>query len=320
MEQKIEERSLQERIGLSLNPSDPATLVERLVRMEDAGVDHIWVGSPPLSQDLLTTLAIATARTTRLKLGTAIVQVFSHHPVHLAQQVLSFNSLAPGRLRLGIGSSSPVLAKNVYGIDMEDRPLSYLREYAQVLHPLLQQGEVHYQGHYFKTDASLSTASQVPLFLATLGPKSFRLAGEVADGALPVLCPVPYLLNTALPALQAGAAIAGRERPRLVAWIPVMLTEDRASALQTGRRLMDIYRTRPPYRNMFVAAGFSQAEIEGVSDSFVESLLVFGSESKVREHLLQLLSMGLDELTVSLFPISDATQEEARLARLIGQL
>lgn len=320
MEQKEEIRSLRERVGLSVVPAaDPAALVATLVEIERAGVDHIWVGGPPWNPDLLVTLAAAAMRTTHLKLGTAIVQVFSRHPVLLAQQALSLNALAPGRVRLGLGTSSPEFAKSVYGIEMS-APLAYLREYLQVLRPLLQQGEVHHQGRYFTVDASRQASAQMPLFIAALGPGAFRLAGEVSDGALPVMCPLPYLLNTALPALSAGAAIAGRSRPPVVAYVPVAFTTDRATALQVGRQEMSIYPRRSVYYNMFVAAGFAKQEIEMVSDSFIESLLVFGDESKIRARLLEILSMGIDELTIGLIPISDAAEEEIRMARLIGQL
>ncbi|MBO0796514.1 MAG: LLM class flavin-dependent oxidoreductase, partial [Ktedonobacteraceae bacterium] len=128
MEQKNVERSLRERVGLTVDPN-PATLVETLVEIEEAGVEHVWVGGgPPWNPDLLTLLSAAAMRTTHLLLGTAIVQVFSRHPVFLAQQALSFNALARGRLRLGIGTSSPAFAKRMYGVEMEP-PLAYLREY-----------------------------------------------------------------------------------------------------------------------------------------------------------------------------------------------
>jgi alkanesulfonate monooxygenase SsuD/methylene tetrahydromethanopterin reductase-like flavin-dependent oxidoreductase (luciferase family) len=268
---------------------------------------------------LLTTLAAAATRTTRLKLGTAVVQTFARHPVLLAQQVLSLNALAPGRLRLGIGTGVPAFAKRVYGIEME-QPLAYLREYVQVLRPLLQDGEVHHQGRYFTVDVSLQISSRIPLLVAALGPKAFQLAGEVADGALPYLCPIPYLLETALPALSAGAAAAGRSCPPMVAHVTVAFTEDRTLALQAGREAMSFYTTLLSCRHMFAVAGYSQQEIDTVSDSFVESLLVFGDESKIRDRLLELLAIGFDELMIELVPVSDAAQEEKRLARLIGQL
>src|SRR5207244_11598144 len=112
---------------------NPATLVETLVEIEEAGVEHIWVGGgPPWNPDVLTLLSAAATRTTHLIVGTAIVQVFSRHPVFLAQQTLSFNALAPGRLRLGLGTSSPAFAKRMYGVEMEPE-LTYLRESVQVL-------------------------------------------------------------------------------------------------------------------------------------------------------------------------------------------
>lgn len=320
MEQNKEARSLRERVGMTAPGADPAARIAMLVEMEEAGVEQAWISSgPPWNPDLLTILAAAAARTTHLKLGTFIVQVSGRHPVLLAQQALSFNELAPGRLRLGIGPGSPEFAKRAYGVDMEP-PLAYLREYAQVLRPLLQQGEVHHQGKRFTVDVSLQATSQVPLLISTLGPRAFRLAGEVADGALPALAPIPYLLNTALPAMSEGAAAAGRARPSLVAHVPIVLTEDRATALQVGRQALRFNTSLPTYRNMYLAAGFSDQEITAVSDRFVESLVTYGDESRIRDRLLELLSTEIDELAVALMPVADAAQENLRLARLIGQL
>jgi F420-dependent oxidoreductase-like protein len=320
MENKEEARSLRKRVGIMVVPADPATLVTRLVEIEEAGVDQVWAAFGPLfNPDLLTTLAAAATRTSHLKLGTSVVQVTSRHPVLMAQQALSLNSLAPGRLRLGIGTGALDTAKSVYGTEVK-APLTYLREYVQVLRPLLQQGEVHHQGSHFTTDVSLHSSSQVPLLISALGPAAFRLAGEIADGALPFMCPIPYLLNTALPALSAGAADAGRPRPPVVAHVPVAFTEDRAAALQTGRQTLGYYPTRPTYHNMFIAAGFSEQEINPISDRLIESLLVFGDESKIKDRLLEILSTDIDAVAITLIPVSDAVQEGNRLAQLIGHL
>ncbi|GCE45255.1 putative F420-dependent oxidoreductase [Thermosporothrix hazakensis] len=311
-------QSVRERIGLSVQPQEPAKLVETLVEIEKVGVSHIWIGGAPWEPDILTVLTAAAMRTTRLKMGTAIIQAFARHPVFLALQASSFHALAPGRLQLGIGASSPLYAKRAYGIEM-DAPFAYLREYMQVLRPLLHEGAVRHQGRFLTTDIELPTTAPIPLLMAALGPKAFRLAGEIADGAISAMCPVPYLLHTALPALQEGATRAGRKCPRLVAHVPVVFTEDRETALQIGRQAMRIYTTRPNYRTMFVAAGFSLAEIEAVSERLVESLLVYGDERRIRERLLELLHTEIDELTVGLIPVADAAQEALRLARLIGE-
>lgn len=327
MQDTSETRPLRQRVGLRIwpfdsrgVPIDPATTLTIMSDVEDAGVPHIWLPyGPSWNPDLFIVLAAAATRTTRVTLGTSIIPISSHHPVLLAGQALSLNGLAPHRLRLGIGTGSPEMAMRVYGMEMGS-PLAYLREYIQVLQPLLRQGEVHHHGHFFTTDVSLSARGQIPVYIAALGPRAFRLAGEIADGALPGLCPLPYLLTTALPALREGAAAAGRPRPPLVAYVPVALTHDRATAFQVGWQAFALRTTFTEYRKMFAAAGFSLQEIEGVSDTLVESLLVFGEEDQVKDQLLEVLGTGVDELTVDPLTISDATQERMRLARLIGQL
>ena len=316
MTQKQEKRSPRERVGLHLYP-DPQ-IIETLVQVEEAGVDHVWISSgPPFSPDLLTTLAAVASRTTRLKFGTYILHAPARHPVLLAQQALSFHAVAPGRLLLGVGTGSPALAKQLYGREVTPQ-LAYLREYVQVLRQVLQQGEVHHQGRFFTTDASLQTSAHIPVFISALGPQAFRVAGEVADGALPYACPIPYLLNTALPAMSEGADAAGRARPTFVAQVSVAFTEDRAIALEAGRQTLSF--AARDYRNMFLLAGFSEREIDTVADSFVEKLMIFGSKSKIQDHLQELLAREIDELVVSLIGVSDPAQELRRLTRLMSQL
>ena len=119
-EEKYTKRSLRERIGLTVRSDNPADLVTALVQVEEAGVEQVWVPfGPPWNPDSLTTLAAAAVRTSRLKFGTYIIQVPSRHPVLLAQQVLSFNALAPNRLQLGLGAGSPNFAKSMYGVDIK---------------------------------------------------------------------------------------------------------------------------------------------------------------------------------------------------------
>src|SRR5438874_523300 len=83
--------------------------------------------------------------------------------------------------------------------------------------------------------------------------KAFELAGQIADGALSWVCPVPYLLRTGIPALRASAAAVGRSAapPPLVTHISVALSEDRGSVLAAGHRLLDFYAKFPFYAKMF---------------------------------------------------------------------
>ncbi len=312
-------RSFRERVGMSIEVDSQKTLVDVIVEAEQAGVEQIWVGAPPWKLDTLTALTAAAMRTAHIKLGTSVLQVFARHPVLLAQQALSLETLAPGRLRLGIGTSAPELGKSIYGVEME-RPLAYLREYVQILRSLLQSGEVHHQGRYFTTDVSLEASAQVPLLISALGPKAHHLAGEIADGAITARSPLPYLLDTALPAMREGAAAAGRPRPPIIADVSIAFTEDRATAFEIGRKRFGMATALPFYRNMYLQAGFSPQEIDTVSDRLIENLLIFGVEQKIRESFLKLLGTELDELKVSILPVSDPTQERSRLAKIIDSL
>lgn len=320
MEYTSENRSVQERIGMMIWPTDPRALVNTLVEVEDAGVCQVWLpaGSPG-NPDLMTVLAAAAERTTHLTFGTAIIQVFSRHPVLLALQAQGFNSLAPDRLRLGVGVGTAELAERIYGVKMGS-PLSYLREYIQVLRPLLQKGEIHHHGHFFTADLSLSAPEPIPVLISALGPAMFRLAGEIADGILPFLCPIPYLLNTALPALSLGATAAKRPRPPIVAHVPVALTEDRTTALRAAREGLGFYLGTPFYRKMFMAAGFSIPEIDVVADTLLERVLIYGNANQIKEHLLELLGRGIDELMIGPVWVSDAAHETTQLAQMIGHL
>ena len=70
---------------------------------------------------------------------------------------------------------------------------------------------------------------------------AFQLAGQIADGALTWVCPVPYLLRTGIPALRSSAAAVGRSAPLLAAHIPVALSENRHSVLTAGHQMLDFY-------------------------------------------------------------------------------
>jgi alkanesulfonate monooxygenase SsuD/methylene tetrahydromethanopterin reductase-like flavin-dependent oxidoreductase (luciferase family) len=129
-------------------------------------------------------------------------------------------------LRLGIGPSHQAIIEGIYGLP-QTTPLAHLREYVKVLRAALWEGEVDHHGHFFNVISTLPRTAQVPVLISTLGKKAFELAGQIADGALSWMCPVPYLLNTGLPALRtAAAAINGHSAlpPPLVAHVPVALS------------------------------------------------------------------------------------------------
>jgi alkanesulfonate monooxygenase SsuD/methylene tetrahydromethanopterin reductase-like flavin-dependent oxidoreductase (luciferase family) len=160
---------------------------------------------------------------------------------------------------------------------------------------------------------------QVPILISALRQKAFHLAGEIADGAISWLCPVPYLLNTALPALREGAASIHRPAPPLVAHVLVALHDNRQKGLAAARQSLQRYAQLPFYANMFADAGFPVASDGSISDKLVDSLVISGDETAVTARLRELLNAGLDEVLALQIPVEDATGEQKRLMQLIGQ-
>jgi F420-dependent oxidoreductase-like protein len=314
-------RPRRERVGLVVDGTNAAAAVKTIAAAEAAGVRQIWMVQSPWSPDALTTFAAAAAKTSTVCLGTSIVPTYTRHPLVLAQQALSLYDIAPGRLRLGIGPSHKAIIEGIYGLP-QTTPLAHLREYMEVLRAALWEGKVDHHGHFYNVVVTLPRTSQIPVLISTLGKKAFQLAGEIADGALSWMCPVPYLLRTGIPALCTAAAAVGRSAaPPLVAHISVALTEDRRSVLAAGHQMLDFYAKLPFYAKMFADAGFPlTSDQTSVPDALVDSLVISGNEATVAARFTELLAAGLDELNVGLVPITDAGDEQSRLMHLIGQL
>src|SRR5712692_6051746 len=238
------------RVGLAIQATDVATAINRIREAEDAGVQQAWMTQSAGMLDTLTLFAAAATQTTRIRLGTSIVPIYPRHPLVMAQQAATIDALAPGRLRLGVGTSHRHVMENIYGLSMPS-PLAYLREYVDVMRLELWEGRVHHQGRFFKVAASIPRPARIPLLISALGEKAFRLAGEVADGAISWVTPVPYLLDTALPALRAGAQAQNRSVPPLVAHIPVAMSTDEAAVQVAAMPRISFYTKAPFYAHMF---------------------------------------------------------------------
>src|SRR6266550_9201199 len=307
------------RAGLAIQPTDVATAINRIREAEDAGVQPAWMTQSAGMLDTLTLFAAAAAQTTHIRLGTSIVPIYPRHPLVMAQQAATIDALAPGRLRLGVGTSHRQVMENVYGLSMPS-PLAYLREYVEVMRQGLWEGRVDYHGRFFKVATSFPRQAQVPLLISALGEKAFRLAGEIADGAISWVCPVPYLLDTALPALRAGAQAQNRSVPPLVAHIPVAMSTDEVAVQAAAMQRISFYTKAPFYAHMFAAAGFPIAADGTGVDALVKALVVAGNEAQVEKCVRELLASGLDELMLMLVPVADEARELAQLMRVIGSL
>jgi F420-dependent oxidoreductase-like protein len=314
-----EQRSARERVGFNVRRGRPTETIELIERAEAAGVETVWMTQSSVGVDLLTVYAAAAIRTQRVTLGTSIVPAFTRHPLALAGQALAFDDLAPSRLRLGIGTShGPSFAKP-YGATFA-KPLEQLREYLTVLRGILHEGRAQFSGEFYSTDAQWSARTQTPVLISALRERAWELTGELSDGGISWLCPVDFLLETAKPALQRGADVAGRPAPPLIAHIPGAFGTDRAAIRAATRAQLGGYTTLPFYSRMFADAGYPLADGGQYTDALLDHLVIAGDEASIAEQLRGLLERGLDELLVMLVHGADQSAEEQRLLKVLGEL
>lgn len=288
----------------------------RLARSaERLGVRSMWLTSGGYGPESLTTLAVVGAQTERILLGTSIAVTFSRHPLIMAQQAMAIDDVAPGRFRLGIGTSHRPTVENAYGLAF-DRPLEHLREYTEVLQQAFHRDTVDYSGKRFAVHAKLASTHSVPVYVSALRPRSYQLAGELAEGAISWVTPAAFLRDVALPVMLRAADSRGRPRPRLVGHAFGLVTDDLDAAKRAGRERLASYTRMTFYQEMFKAAGHPEALDGVVTDGLADELLVIGTEGRVAHGIQRFFDAGCDELIVTLLPGSEAEIE--RTFRLLG--
>ena len=296
-------------------------LLAAVQQAESRGVPQVWSTVGGASHDPVTAFAAAAATTESIGLGTAVVPVYPIHPIALASQTLALEGLAPGRIRLGIGTSHRPNIEDRFGIPMV-KPLSYLREYLTVLRALLWEGSVDFDGEFLHVHTALPEGiapSKTPLPISALRKNAFELAGELSDGAITWITPIHHILTTGIPAMERGAEKAGRtQRPPVIAHVPVAVSTDRAAAREAFRAQFPVYSKLPFYANMFADAGYPVTAAGEMTDELVDELLVSGSAGEIRERLLSIQGQGIEELIISPVGVKDAAEELAVLSEIVS--
>jgi F420-dependent oxidoreductase-like protein len=297
----------------------PITTVPETVatvqQAERAGVPAVWFTSGGFGPDSLTTVAVIGAATERILIGTSVVVTYSRHPLVMAQQSLAIDDVAPGRFRLGIGTGHRPTIEEVYGLPF-DRPLEQLREYAEVLTQALG-GEVSHVGRRLRVQGRLARAHSVPVYFSALRVAAYRLAGELAAGAISWVTPLAYLRDVAGPTLRDAARDHGRPAPRLVGHLMGLVTDDPGAAIEHGRQRLAANTRQVFYQRLFADAGHPDARDGTVPKSLVDEVVAVGDEGQVARRLRSFVEAGCDEVIVSILPGTPGEFE--RTVRLVGR-
>jgi alkanesulfonate monooxygenase SsuD/methylene tetrahydromethanopterin reductase-like flavin-dependent oxidoreductase (luciferase family) len=271
--------------------------VERVKLAESLGYDTVYV-THIAGRESLTVLTAYALATSRIRVGTGVVPIYTRTPATMAQTAATIDELSDGRLTLGLGVSHRPVVEGWHGQTI-DRPVAEMREYTGIVRAILR-GEHPPAGEKWSTGfhlAGLDPRPELPIYLAALSPAMLRLAGELGDGVLLWLCSPSYIRDVVVPEVRAGRERAGKtlEGFEIVPAVPAALTEQPELAYTAMRRDLVPYFGLPFYRAMIERSGFGadiaafdaaggdfDAMQAAISRDFLEQLTAVGDESAVQ--------------------------------------
>ena len=283
------------RFGLMSGASMTGVTVDSIVtlakRAEAAGFASLWMAHIR-SIDAIAALGVAGRETSRIELGTAVTPTYPRHPMAMAQQALTTAQLCGQRFVLGIGLSHQRVVEGMLGLSYA-QPVRHIREYLSVLRPLLRGEMVNFEGELYRIanlQIDVPGVVDVPVVVAALGEQMLRLTGRVADGTSTWMTGPQTLATHIRPTLAAAAAAAGRPVPRIIAGLPIVLTDEVDAAREKIARSLAIYGQLPSYRAMLEREGH-----RGPGDA-----ALVGDEAQLREQLLRLRDAGVTDFNASI--------------------
>jgi alkanesulfonate monooxygenase SsuD/methylene tetrahydromethanopterin reductase-like flavin-dependent oxidoreductase (luciferase family) len=271
--------------------------VQRVKLAESLGYDAAYVTHIAGRESLTVVTAYALA-TSRIRVGTGVVPIYTRTPATMAQTAATIDELSDARLNLGLGVSHRPVVEGWHGQTI-DRPVAEMREYAGIVRAILR-GEDPPAGEKWQTGFRLlgiEPRPQLPIYIAALSPAMLRLAGEIADGVLLWLCTPRYIEEVVLPAVRAGRERAGLtlEGFDVVPAVPSAMTDEPAAAHAAMRGELIPYFGLPFYRAMIERSGFAgeigaydaaagdlAAMQAAISDEFLAELTAIGDAAQVR--------------------------------------
>ena len=243
-------------IGIGYSGGRVELPIDMVQRAEQLGYDSVW-SAEAYGSDAVTPLAYLAAKTSRIKLGTGILQIPARTPAMCAMTMSTLDALSGGRVLVGLGMSGPQVIEGWHGMSY-GRPAARIREYVEILHkiwdrrePVAFDGKVYrlpYQGDdasgLGKPLKSILHSRRLPVYLATMKPLSIRITAELADGWLPIWFS-PYRMSMFTADLEKGFARAGNGKSLdtfdVVAGCTVVIGDDVAACLAQLKPTLALY-------------------------------------------------------------------------------
>ena len=337
------------KLGLSLGywGAGPTDFMPLVLEAERLGFDSAW-SAEAYGSDAVTTIAWAAARTDRIGLGTAVMQIPARTPAATAMTAITLDHLSGGRFRLGLGVSGPQVSEGWHGVPF-GKPIQRTREFVEIVRAILRRdAPVEFHGEYYDIPVRGGTGlgkplktivhplrPGLPIYLAAIGPRNVELAAQIADGWLPgFYAPAHHEVFDG--PVEEGLARSGRERTAfdVAPFVPVMLGDDVQACRDLVKPMLALYvggmgaRGKNFYHDLVVRYGYEEAadqvqdlylngrkgEAAGaVPDALVDDVALVGPKDRIAERLSLWTDAGADTLIAGAFQ-AEALQALAEAA------
>ncbi len=323
------------RLALHLSYSGPTFRLdlEKVLEAERLGYDSVWTAEA-YGSDAVSPAAWIAARTERIHVGTAIMQIPARTPAMTAMTAMTLDALSGGRFRLGLGVSGPQVAEGWHGQPF-GRPLARTREYVEIVRAILRRDKplefsgTHYQIPYRGPDATglgkplrsiLHGRADLPIYLAAIGPRNVALAAEIADGWIPVFfsprragmfrawldegfrarggAPAGFdvMPSTTVVVGERVDACRARVKPYLALYVGGMGAWGRNFYNDLARRY-GYEEAAAKIQDLYLAGRKAEAEA-AVPDALVDEVALCGPRERIREQLAEWQAAGVSTLAV----------------------
>jgi F420-dependent oxidoreductase-like protein len=281
-------------IGIFTQTDDIDELVRRARRIHEEGFATMSIPQV-FGIDALTALAVVAREVPELKFATAVVPTYPRHPAMLAAQAKTLSHISDGRFTLGIGLSHEVVIEGMFAMSY-DKPVRHMREYLDVLLPLLANEPASVAGETLGFRGNVAfEAPPTPVLIAALGPAMLKLCGARGAGTSTWMTGPRTIREHVAPILGEAAAAAGHPAPAIVSSIPVCVTDDKDAALKRAATQFEMYGGLPSYRAMM--------DREGVDGPV--GIVIVGSGDEVVDRIQGFFGAGCTQFNAVPFGSSD---------------
>lgn len=323
-------------VGLPKSKEDREQLVEKVRIAEQVGVDTVF-SAETWGYDQFTFLTQLALQTERIGLGTGIAPVYGRSPAVLAMTAASLDEISGGRVILGLGTSGARVIEHWHGEPFQ-KPLQRLREYIEIINLIISGEKLEYDGEIFKLNIGFRLGfepprKKIPIYVASIAPKSIEQIGEVADGWMPIYWPKSKF-SAGMEMVRSGAQRAGRSADEIILCpsITTVISDDGKAAREEARGPISYYIGRMGvfYARMLTRNGYG-AEVEAcqaawakrdtqganaaISDEMVTETALAGTLDEVCRGLDDLAERGVN---LPILPVPQGSPAETE--RILGTL